>query len=172
MPKHILCRQGAVVDRRLDRLDIKLLNLVQQDNLRTADSLAHDIPLSPSAITRRLRQLRSEGVIVRDMALLSPDAVERLRAIVRVQLEKHASDGGLKALREVLAANRHVQSCFEVAGSFDLVLIVAARNMAEFNEITDALLARDPVVRRYETEFIRREMKEGSIYWLEEEDFT
>ena len=161
---------GAVVDRRLDRLDIKLLNLVQQNNLRTADSLADDIPLSPSAITRRLRQLRSEGLIVRDVALLSPDAFQRLRAIVRVQLEKHASDNELKTLRERVAKSCHVQSCFEVAGSFDLVLIMATRNMSDFNEITDALLGGDSIVRRYETEFIRRQMKDGSVYWLEEED--
>lgn len=158
------------MDRRFDRLDIKLLNLVQQNNQRTAESLATDIPLSPSAITRRLRQLRSEGVIVRDIALLAPTAFERLRAIVRVQLERHASDSGLSALRESLARNPHVQSCFEVTGPFDLVLILVARNLKEFNDITDEHLAREPIIRRYETEFIRRETKDGPLYWLDDQD--
>ena len=37
----------------LDRFDLQLLNLVQRDDSRTADSLASDVPLSPSAIARR-----------------------------------------------------------------------------------------------------------------------
>ena len=158
------------MNRDLDSLDLRLLNLIQQDNLRTADSLAQEVPLSPSAITRRLRQLRQSGLVARDSALLSPTAFARLRAIVRVQIEKHASDGGLTALRERLFQNSHVQSCFEVTGSFDMLLIVSARDMTEFNDFTDEHIARDPVVRRYETEFVRRELKDAPVYSLDERD--
>jgi DNA-binding Lrp family transcriptional regulator len=47
----------------LDRFDRQLLNLVQRDDSRTADSLAEEVPLSPSAIARRLRRLRGGGWI-------------------------------------------------------------------------------------------------------------
>ena len=56
----------------LDRFDLALLNAAQADDSRTADSLAEEVPLSPSAIARRLRRLRSEGWIERTIALLSP----------------------------------------------------------------------------------------------------
>ena len=45
----------------LDRFDISLLNLIQRDDGQTADALAEKVALSPSAIARRLRRLRSEG---------------------------------------------------------------------------------------------------------------
>ena len=49
----------------LDRFDIALLNLVQRDDAQTAEGLAEKVPLSPSAIARRLRRLRAEGIIAR-----------------------------------------------------------------------------------------------------------
>ena len=41
------------MDRALDRFDIQLLNLMQVDNQATADALARQVPLSPSAIALR-----------------------------------------------------------------------------------------------------------------------
>ena len=42
----------------LDRFDRQLLNLVQADSGQTAERLAEQVELSPSAIQRRLRRLR------------------------------------------------------------------------------------------------------------------
>ena len=64
----------------LDRFDIALLNVVQRDDGQTADAFAEKIPLSPSAIARRLRRLRAEGAIARTIALLSPRLVESVSA--------------------------------------------------------------------------------------------
>jgi len=83
----------------LDRFDIALLNLVQRNDARTADEFAREIPLSPSALARRLRHLRKDGWIARTVALLSPRLTERrLRAIVRVPLNEHADPRGKSAL--------------------------------------------------------------------------
>ncbi|MDC7694215.1 AsnC family transcriptional regulator [Asticcacaulis sp. DXS10W] len=48
---------------QLDAFDRQPLNLVQEGTDRTADSLAEDIALSPSAIQRRLRRLKETAVI-------------------------------------------------------------------------------------------------------------
>jgi Lrp/AsnC family leucine-responsive transcriptional regulator len=56
---------------RLDALDIQILNAIQADNRLTAEALSERLPLSPSAITRRLQRLRSEGAIAAEAAVLS-----------------------------------------------------------------------------------------------------
>jgi DNA-binding Lrp family transcriptional regulator len=61
----------------LDRFDRQLLNLVQADSAQTAERLAEQVELSPSAIQRRLRRLRDEGVIVRECAILDPSVIGR-----------------------------------------------------------------------------------------------
>ena len=83
----------------IDRFDLQLLNLVQKDDSRTADQLADVVALSPSAIARRLRRLRSEGWIARTIALLAGRlTARRLRALVFIELAEHADHQGKAAL--------------------------------------------------------------------------
>jgi DNA-binding Lrp family transcriptional regulator len=144
----------------LDRFDLQLLNLVQRDDSRTADSLADEMPLSPSAIARRLRRLRGQGWIARTIALLSARLTQnRLRALVLIQLSEHADLQGKAALERRLLATDEVQFCYEIAGQHDFVALFDCANMADFNSAADALLASSPTVRRYETHFVKREVK-------------
>jgi Lrp/AsnC family leucine-responsive transcriptional regulator len=148
------------VGTMLDRFDLQLLNLVQRNDSRTADSLAEDMSLSPSAIARRLRRLRGDGWIARTIALLSTRLTQnRLRAIVLIQLSEHADRAGKAALERRLLASDEVQFCYEIAGPNDFVALFDCASMAEFNGLADELLASSPTVRRYETHFVKREVK-------------
>jgi Lrp/AsnC family leucine-responsive transcriptional regulator len=144
----------------LDRFDLSLLNLVQRDDSRTADSLAQDVPLSPSAIARRLRQLRREGSIARTIALLAPKLTQRrLRALVLIQLGEHCNHPAKAALEKQLVDAPQVQFCYEIAGPHDFVALLDCADMAEFNSVANELLASSTAVRRYETHFVKREVK-------------
>lgn len=144
----------------LDRFDQALLNIVQRDDSLTADQLSTTVPLSPSAIARRLRRLRADGWIARTIALLSGRLVEhRLRAAVLLQLSEHADQRGKSALLRRIEATQEIQFCYELAGSHDLLLLFDCANMAEFNNIAERVLVADATVRRYETSFVKREVK-------------
>jgi len=144
----------------LDRFDLALLNAVQRDDSRTADALARDVPLSPSAIARRLRRLRSEGWIARTIALLGARLTDkRLRAIVLLQLSEHADRQGKAALERRLLDCDEVQWCHEIAGPHDFLIFFDCASMAEFNTCAEDLLASSPTVRRYESHFVKREVK-------------
>ena len=143
-----------------DSFDLKLLNAMQEDADRTAEELANLVPLSPSAIARRLRRLREVAAIQRTVAILSPALLgKRLRALISLQLHDHAPAAGLLELKTRLGSLDEVQLCLEVSGTDDMILLVACRDMAEFNAFADAELAASPVVRRYETSFVKREIK-------------
>jgi Lrp/AsnC family transcriptional regulator, leucine-responsive regulatory protein len=144
----------------LDRLDMALLNLVQRDDSRTAESLAAHVPLSPSAIARRLRRLRADGWIARTIALLPPKLTSRrLRAIVSVQLSEHADRSGIQSLLARIARTPQIQFCYEIAGSYDFLLLFDCAHMDEFTDTAEAVLATHPTVHRYETSFVKRELK-------------
>ena len=144
----------------LDSFDRALLDEIQRDDSRTADQLAAVVPLSPSAIARRLRRLRRQGIVRRTIALLSPRFAERrLRALVFITLSEHADLDGKAGLHARLNAEPAVQFCYEVTGAIDMVALIDCANMAEFTSLTDGLLVPDPTVRRYEAHFIRREVK-------------
>lgn len=154
-----------------DNFDLKLLNAMQEDADRTAEQLAELVALSPSAIARRLRRLREMGAIARTVALLPGSIVDRrLRALVSVQLNEHAEARGLAALRDRLRTIDEVQLCLEISGTDDLLLLVACRDMAEFNAFADAELAASPAVRRYHTSFVKKEVKNRPMIRLDERD--
>jgi DNA-binding Lrp family transcriptional regulator len=142
----------------IDKLDLGILNLLQQNALMTAEAIALQVPLSPSAIARRVRRLRESGVIAADVAVLSEEAGPFLSAVVQVQMDRHAL-AAVEALRRRLIASPNVQLFLEVSGAFDLMLLVTVRDMDEYNAFTDAMLGDDPVVRRYESSFVKRRRK-------------
>lgn len=144
----------------LDRFDLALLNLVQRDDSLTAERIAERVALSPSAIARRLRRLRSDGWIARTIALLSDRLTERrLRALLFIELAEHADLQGKAALEQRLRKADELQFCYETTGECDLLAMVDCASMAEFNAFCDEVLVADPLVRRYETSFVKREVK-------------
>lgn len=144
--------------RDLDRYDRELLHWLQRDALRTAEDLARDVALSPSAITRRVRRMREDGTIVADVSIVSDRVGPFLSALVDIQLDRHALPH-IDALLRRLDATPQVQAILEVTGAFDLTLMVVVADMAEYNRFADALLADDPVIRRYETRFVKKRRK-------------
>lgn len=144
--------------RKLDAHDRAILALLQEDALRTADDLAAAVALSPSAIARRVRRLREEGVIIADRAVVTERIGPFLTALVDIQLARHEL-AQVDGLVQRLSARPEVQVVMEIAGQMDLALIIAVRDMDGFNAFADEALADDPVVRRYETRLVKRRRK-------------
>jgi len=144
--------------RKLDRLDLRLLACLQQDNLQTADQLAEIVGRSPSAVARRLRRLRSSGAITADVSLVSEEAAGfPLSAIVHVQFERHAAHE-VEQFRRRVCASPNVQLFLNLAGAFDVLLLVVARDMESYNDFTAAFLELPPV-RRFETTLVKKRGK-------------
>jgi len=96
----------------MDAFDRKLLDLVQDDNQRTAEALSAAVGLSPSACQRRLKRLRRDGVIVGDVAVLAPDAVGRhLTMIVEVTLTRERPDL-VDAFKRSMQQTPEVMQCY------------------------------------------------------------
>jgi Lrp/AsnC family leucine-responsive transcriptional regulator len=145
----------------LDPFDRRLLNLVQDNAGQTSEQIAEQIGLSPSAVQRRLRRLREEGVIVRDVAVVDPKAVGRPTFfVVHVQVERERPE--LNAhLREWLAAEPHVQQAFYVTGEADFVLIITAPDTETYDALMSRMIAEHPNVKRFTTNVALSVVKRG-----------
>jgi DNA-binding Lrp family transcriptional regulator len=139
----------------MDRLDHALLALLQEDSGRTADTLGEALGLSRSAVTRRIQNLRQEGIIAREVAVLGDKfRASRVAAIINLQFDRHKpleADSFKRAIR----AMPEVQLYVLITGASDALLLVSVRDMDHFNSFADQL-ASMPLVRRYETSFIKR----------------
>lgn len=146
---------------KLDRFDRRLLNLVQDDASQTAERLAEQVALSPSAIQRRLRRLREAGVIQRHAAVLDPRLVGKPTFfVVSLQVERERPEL-LAQLRRWLADCAQVQQAFYVTGEADFVLVVATPDTEAFDALMLRLVAENPNVRRFTTNVALGLVKRG-----------
>lgn len=145
----------------LDRFDRRLLDLVQRDAGQTAERLAEQIELSPSAIQRRLRRLREAGVIVRETAIIDPRSIGNPTFfVVSVQVQSERPEL-LAQLRSWLAAEEYVQQAFYVTGESDFVLIVTAADTQTYEALMARMVRENPNVKRFTTNVALGVVKRG-----------
>lgn len=138
-------------DNGLDDFDRRLLAIVQRDATLTSETLGERLGLSASAVQRRLKRLRASGAIAATVAVVDPDKVGRATFfVVGLEVERERPEL-LARLRAWLAREDAVQQAFYVTGNWDFVLIVAAPDVAAYDELMSRLIADNPNVRRFTT---------------------
>lgn len=145
----------------LDRHDRQLLALLQEDASRTTEQLAEAVPLSPSAIQRRLRRLREQGVIAREIAVLDARQAGRCTTFIAALQVENEHPERIAALRAWLADEPRVQQAFYVTGEADFVLVVTAGDTEAYEALMAQLLRAHPVVRRFTTQVALAVLKRG-----------
>ncbi|MND98227.1 Leucine-responsive regulatory protein [compost metagenome] len=142
----------------LDDFDRRLLDLVRRDNLQPARVLADKVGLSESAVSRRLRRLRDEKVIVGDVAVIDEARLERaLTMHVLVEMEREGT-AVLDALIDSLTARPEVRAAWYVTGETDFILYVVVPTMEAYEVFTRQVLNDDARVRAFKTLISIREV--------------
>jgi DNA-binding Lrp family transcriptional regulator len=145
----------------LDEFDRRILDAVQLDSRQPAQAIGAAIGLSASAVQRRLVRLRQHGVILGDISLVDPKAVNRpLTLIVDIELERERPEL-LHIFRTWIAQEPAIQQAWYVTGDGDYVLIVTARDVEAYDSLMQRLTAENNNVRRFKTRVALGTLKRG-----------
>jgi Lrp/AsnC family leucine-responsive transcriptional regulator len=143
----------------LDTLDRSILAALMEDGRLSQVQLAERVPLSPTAIARRIRVLEEAGVIEGYQARISREALGlTMTVMVSISL-KSQSEERLAAFEKAVAAASSIVSCHLMSGEDDYVLTILARDLADFERIHKEELSRLPGVARLKSSFAMREVK-------------
>ena len=144
----------------LDRIDLRLLSLLQQDGRATNADIAAQVNLSPSACLRRIQRLEAAGVIQGYAALVDPKRVGLgLQAFVRVQLEKHGQHG-LDRFIEGVDSWDEVVACHALTGDMDYLLQVVVQDLEHFSRFLLDKLINATGVADVNSSFVLRTVKQ------------
>ena len=150
----------------MDRIDRKLLNLLQRDASRTNVDLADEVGLSPSSCLRRTQRLRKSGVIDRIVAILNPSRAGRtIKALVTVELKLHGEQH-MRRFLDIAVAEEAVSQAYSVTGETDVVLMLRLRDMDEYVPLCDRLFSDNNNVARFFTMVVMRTAKEETAIRL------
>lgn len=143
----------------LDRIDRKILSLLQADGRMANVELARQVNLSPTPCLERVRRLEREGYIRQYVALLDADKLNlSLVAYIQVTLNNTATFD-LDRFNKEAAALAEVQECHMVAGGFDYLLKIRVADMAHYRRFLGEKLSALPGVRETHTYVVIQEVK-------------
>jgi Lrp/AsnC family leucine-responsive transcriptional regulator len=137
----------------LDDLDRRILNILQVDASQTNAELAELVHISPPTCLRRVKQLRENGVIERQVAIVAPDKVgARLSAIVEITLDVQAADK-MDEFERIVADEPAVLQCYRVSPGPDFVLVVQVADMPAYHALAHRLFTTHSNVRNVKAYF-------------------
>jgi Lrp/AsnC family transcriptional regulator, leucine-responsive regulatory protein len=143
----------------LDDIDLRLLELLQDDAGLTNQDLAAAAHVSPATALRRVRRLGEAGVVERRVALLSTEKLGAgLQAVVEVQLDRQGAEH-LDAFEAAAVADAAVQQCWRVSPGPDFMLVLWVADMAAYNSLVQRLFTQHANVRNVKTFFATRRAK-------------
>lgn len=137
----------------LDDVDRRILNALQIDSSQTNAELAEQVHVSPPTCLRRVKQLTAQGVIERQVAIVSPEKVgAKLTAVVEITLDVQAAER-MSEFEQHVAAEGAVLQCYRVAPGPDFVLIVQVADMPAYHALAHRLFATHANVRNVKAYF-------------------
>ena len=141
----------------MDELDRDIMVALQREGRKSNLALSRQLDLSPSAMLGRVRRLEESGAIRGYRAVVDPAALGiTVQAMVVVKLREHSEE----AIREFEAAVKGVlgvRACYHVTGQFDMVMVLALRDLDHLSQMIRVDLAKIPGVMQLETMLILAE---------------
>ncbi|APO87168.1 MULTISPECIES: Lrp/AsnC family transcriptional regulator [unclassified Marivivens] len=145
----------------MDSFDTLILDALQHNNRLTAEALSEKVGLSPDACRKRLAKLRSSDAIEQEVALLNPQTMGRgLIMIVEVTLQNERP-AELDRFKDKMKAAPEVMQCYYVTGNADFILILSAKDMADYEDFTRRHFFAEENVARFRTSAVMDRVKVG-----------
>ena len=116
----------------LDKIDGRILEIIQEEARISNTDLADRVGLSPSPCWRRVRALESNGIIERYVTLVNAKAVGLpINVFATVTLEKQV-EPALEAFEKAGTERPEVMECNLMTGEFDYLLRVVVPDLAAY----------------------------------------
>lgn len=146
----------------LDRIDLKILQCLQEDGRLSNLKLAEQVALSPTAVLARVQRLTRDRYILGYEARLNPALLGAgLMVFVEVLLDR-TTPNVFEAFKAAVQVRPEIMECHMVAGGFDYLLKTRMADMAAYRDFAGTVLWQLPGVRETRTYAVMEEVKDSS----------
>lgn len=144
---------------KIDDIDRKILNLMQNDVTLSVDQLSEQVDLSRNACWRRVKVMEEAGVIMRKVALLNPhDLGLGLQAIVMIRASAHTADW-TEQFQDTVKYMPEIMGAYRTTGDLDYVLRVRVADIAAYDQFYKELTGRIDIAD-VSASFVMEEIKD------------
>ncbi|MCP1457855.1 MULTISPECIES: Lrp/AsnC family transcriptional regulator [Pseudomonas] len=144
---------------KLDRYDLKILQILAEDGRITKSSLAEAINLSVTPAWERVRKLEAAGLIIGYRAQIDWGAVfKRQQVLVEITLARHTAQD-MRRFEQRMIAAPEVAFCYATGGGVDYLAMIQAPDVDAYQRFVDQLLLEDLGIERYFTYIVTKIIK-------------
>ncbi|MGE8637693.1 winged helix-turn-helix transcriptional regulator [Achromobacter sp. Bel] len=146
--------------RDLDRIDLKILDILQREGRISVTELADRVSLSATPCSDRIKRMEREGVITGYHARVNPAALgKNLLVFLEIKLSAKSGDVFDKVKKELLYVPE-VMECHLVSGDFDYLVKARLTEMNEYRRLLGEILKRLPASAESRSYVVMEEIKE------------
>ncbi|MBU2711921.1 leucine-responsive transcriptional regulator Lrp [Zooshikella harenae] len=156
-------RNKKETTRQIDRIDRKILKILQQDGRISYVDLAEQVGLSTTPCMERVKRLEREGFIQGYAAKVNPQLLQAgLLVFVEISLYSKSADI-FDEFRRAVVKLPHVLECHLVSGDYDYLIKARISEMASYRKLLGDILLKLPGVRESKSYIVMEEVKETLI---------
>lgn len=134
---------------RLDRTNLKILQVLQTQARITNLALARLVNLSPSPCLERVKRLEASGCIRRYRTDIDLDLIcSNVRVFAEVTLENHRPDD-FRRFADAIRAIPEVVAAYKISGPFDYTLSIVCRDIRHYYELSERIIESDLGVAKF-----------------------
>ena len=144
---------------QLDRIDLKILRILQRNGRMSNIELSKRVNLSPAPCLARVRRLEKSGYITGYKAELNPELLGfSLLAYVEITLDRTTPDV-FEKFKQAVQDVPEIEECHMVAGGFDYLIKVRSPDMDAYRKILGEKIATLPGVLQTHTYVVMEQVK-------------
>lgn len=145
---------------QFDRVDLKILEILQRNGRISITELAEQVSLSATPCAERVRRMERNGVITGYHAHVSPQALgKNLLVFLEIKLSTKSEDVFEKVKKELLHVPE-VMECHLVSGDFDYLVKARITEMNAYRKLLGEILRRLPASAESRSYIVMEEIKE------------
>lgn len=147
----------------LDKIDYRILTLLQKNAKMTLTELAEQVGLSTTPVSERVRKLEREGVIMGYHARLNPAKLgQNLLIFVEIKLRSKSGNIFDDFRREVVKIP-YILECHLVSGEYDYLIKIRLPDMSAYRDLLGNILLHLPAASESRSYVVMEEVKENGL---------
>lgn len=155
------------MSRDLDRIDLRILEELETNGRLSIVELAGRVNLTNTPCSERIRRLEWAGHITGYRAILDMDKLGFSHlTVMQVSLAATAGNNSLDDFNDAVRRIPEVESCLMIAGSFDYLLTVRTRDIAQFRRVLGDKINKLPGILQTNSFAVMEVVKESGEFKL------
>ncbi len=151
----------------LDKIDLKILKLLQQNARIPMTELAEKVGLSTTPVTERVKRLERDNIISGYHARLNPHAVGQ-SLLVFVEIKLRSKSGNIfEDFRREVTRIPQILECHLVSGEYDYLIKVRLPDMSAYRDMLGNILLHLPAAAESRSYVVMEEVKEETVLDLD-----